>query len=220
MAKHNSPQKHGSVGNSTFQGGPYGLIERQRVEPRNPRTLAQQNIRSRVKSFAGKWRELSEAQRTGWRALASQRPTRLGGCQLYIGLNVVCANCGLPQLEAAPPPPVFGLVVATGLVADDTPTVRLTQMTATVAPERFIVDASPPLSAGILKVGRRWRQLTVVRGHAGPGVDLDMTAAYVARFGAPQAGQRLFVRLSAMSNGFRDAPVQFETIVAPHTGPQ
>ena len=101
-------------------------------------------------------------------------------------------------------------------MADDTPSVRLTQVSATLAPEAFIVEACAPLSAGILSPGHLFRQLLVVPGHAGAGADIDLTAAYVARFTAPAAGQRVFVRLAMMTQGFKDTPRQWDALVAPH----
>jgi hypothetical protein len=94
--------------------------------------------------------------------------------------------------------------------------VKLTGVTATVAPEAFVIDACPPVSQGIQSVKKQFRQLLVVPGHAGPGLDLDLTAVYTARFDVPRAGQRVFVRLSAMKDGFKDAPVQWNAIVAAH----
>jgi hypothetical protein len=133
---------------------------------------------------------------------------------VYSKVNITRVNCGLPALEWAPPPPAFGILICTGLVADDSPALKLTQVTATVAPDVFIVEASPPLSQGIQSPRHRFRQLTVAPGHAGPGADLDITAAYLARFGAPLAGEKVFVRLSAMKDGFKDTPLQLDAIVS------
>lgn len=215
MAKVDAPLKNGSVGLSTFLSTSHGLIERRRVlRPRNPRTLAQQTVRGMVGSFATEWRGLDDATRAGWRALASQLPGHLAGCHAFIKVNVTRAHCGLPHLTVAPVLPVFGRLLCTGLVADASPSLTLTGLSATVAPEVFIVEATPPLSAGISFVGRRWRYLSAVPGHGGAGADVELTGAYLVRFIAPKAGQRVFVRLSAMTNGIRAESVELNTLVA------
>jgi hypothetical protein len=67
--------------------------------------------------------------------------------------------------------------------------------------------------------GRRVReeilpQLLTVAGYGELAADLDLTAAYVKRFGAPQAGEKVFVRLRPVKNGFKGEPVQCVAIVA------
>jgi hypothetical protein len=220
MAKIIAPQKSGSVGTSTFQLTRQGLVERQRTIPLDPETPRQLTQRGRTAGVASQWRALTEAQRAGWRALGSQLPGQLSGYHAYLQVNVTRLAGGLLQLEAAPPLPSFGILVTTGLVADDTPRVKLLQVSATVAPERFLVEATPPLSAGLGCVKKLFRRVTSLPGHAGPGVDLDLTAAYLERFNAPQAGQRLWMRLVALTNGLKGTPVQLDVIVAPHGAPR
>lgn len=213
MAIISTQQKSGSVGPSTFVSSPYGLVERQRVVPCNPRTPAQEVHRGFVAAMASRWRELSAAQRAGWRALAAQLPGHLSGCNAYVKVNVTRLHCALATEDTAPPPPSFGILICTGLLAEAIPLVKLTGVTATVAPDAFVIEACKPLSPGVEYVEKRFRQVLVVPGHAGPGADIDLTAAYVARFGAPRVGRRLFVRLSAMKDGFKDRPVQVDAIV-------
>lgn len=214
MAKIIMAQKSGSVGTSTFHQTRQGLVERQRVVPLNPRTPAQERQRMLVAAVNDGWRDLTDAQRAGWRALAGQLPGQLSGCAAYQKVNVTRLACGQPTLADAPAPPSFGILVVTGLVAEDSPRLTLTGLTATVAPDAFIVEATRPLSAGIGYVERRFRRVTVLPGHAGPAVDLDLTAAYVARFHAPAAGKRIFVRLYALKDGFKSAPVRVSAMVA------
>lgn len=218
MAKVITQQKSGSVGPSTFQSSRNGLIERARVRPLNPRTLAQQNHRSIVASVSSGWRGLTDAGRAGWTALGSQLSEPLTGEQAYNKINILLAGCGLPTLAAAPPLPELGILVCTGLVAEDTPLVRLTQVSNTVAPDAYILEACPPLSPGITYVTKLFRRLAVLPGQGGLAADLDLTAAYTARFGAPAAGQRVVVRITAMKHGFKSAPLQFRTLVTAHGG--
>jgi hypothetical protein len=207
--------KSGSVGPSTFATSKrYGTVERARVKPRNPRTPAQQDHRTVVKATVRHWRELTEAERAGWRALGRQLPKELTGYTAYVSVNVTLQRWRLPRLEAAPPTPAFGTLSCTGLVVEDTPLVKVLGVSDTFAPDKFIVAASAPVSAGIADISRAFRELTIVDGHAGPAVDLDLTAVYVARFGVPPAGQRVVVRLIPVKDGFEGEPVECGAIAA------
>lgn len=206
--------KRGTLGPSVFLPSRYGVMQRQRVIPLNPKTLAQQNQRSIVAAVTSEWRGLTDSARAGWTALARQLPGKPTGFLTYVQLNTTLVKCGLPKLEAAPQPPAWGIPSCTGLVADDTPTLKLTQVNDTVAPDKFIVEASAPVSPGIQNLNSRFRRLTTVDGHAGPAADLDLTAAYTAQFGDLAAGQRVAVRLTAMKNGFKGVPLEFVAIVA------
>jgi hypothetical protein len=218
MAKITTQQKSGSVGPSTFQNGPYGLIERARVVPLNPKTLAQQTHRGIIAGVASKWRELTDEERAGWAVLGTQLPQPQAGQQTYVSFNATRASCGLPQVTAAPALPRLGILICTGLVVDDSSRVKLTQVSDTGDPDRFIVEACPPLSAGIQSFNKKFRWLVVVPGHGAPAADLDLTAAYTDRFGAPPASMRVVVRLTAMKGGLKGTSLVFRTLVAAHGG--
>jgi hypothetical protein len=206
--------KRGTVGASVFLQSRYGVMERQRVIPLNPKTLAQQNQRSVLAAVASEWRGLTDPVRANWEALAKAMPGKLTGFLAYVEINATLVKCGMPKLEVAPLRPAFGIPSCTGLVVDDTPGVKLTQVSDTVAPDKFIIEATAPVAPGIRNVNSRFRRLTVVAGHAGPAVDLDLTAAYSAQFGAPVAGQRVVVRLTPMKDGFKGIPLEFNALVA------
>jgi hypothetical protein len=217
MAKVTTVEKHGSVGPSVFQSSPYGTIERQRVKPRNPRTLRQQTHRQHLAAVSSLWGGLTEEQRVGWAALAAQLRGNLTGQHVHNRTNVILADCGQPGLAAAPAVPAFGPLTCAGLVVDDTPRVRLLQVGATSGAERLIVEACTPVGAGVQSVKHLFRYVTVVVAPAEGSVDLDLTAAYIERFCVPQAGQRVAVRLTAMKSGFRDtSSVRWSTLVAAH----
>jgi hypothetical protein len=114
----------------------------------------------------------------------------------------------------APPTPALGTLSCAGLVVEETPLVKLTGVSATFAPDQFLVEACAPVSAGVEYVKKSFRQLLTVAGYGELAADLDLTAAYVGRFGAPQAGEKVFVRLRPVKNGFKGEPVQCMAIVA------
>jgi hypothetical protein len=213
MAKALFVQKTGALGASVYQGGRYGTIERARVIPTNPQTNAQQNARSILAAVASEWRQLSDPVRTTWKALAAQLPGNLTGFQAYVQVNATLVTYGLPKLETPPDIPAFGIMSATGLTADDTPTLKLTQLVNTVAPDKFIIEATPALLQGQMPSEVDYRVLSVIAGHAAPAADADLTAAYTAKFGALTAGRRIGVRVFSMQDGFKGIPLAFQAIV-------
>jgi hypothetical protein len=193
--------------------------------PHNPRTLAQQTHRSYLASASARWRELTDPQRLAWRMLGSQLRGRLTGHQAYVKINTTLAQCGLAQVELPPDLRAFGILNCAGLLADDTPQIKLLQVHAEAIPgdglgsaDRLIIEATPPLSAGIRNAEGDYRQVAVVPGLTATPVDLDLTAAYLARFHLPQLGQRLFVRLTEVSRGFKGVTLQCDALVAHHAG--
>lgn len=212
MAKTLTEQRHGAIGPVVYQGGRYGTVARARVTPINPRTNAQQNARSILATVASEWRGLTDAQRESWKALASQMPGNKTGFQAYVEINATLVTCGLAKQEDPPLIPAFGIMGSTGLTVDDTPTITLLQLTNTVAPDKFLVEAAPPVSQGIDNVNASFRLIQVAAGHAAPAADLDLTAAYTAKFGAPVAGQRVTVRVTAMKDGFKGIPLAYSKI--------
>lgn len=207
-------QKKGSVGASTFMGGRHGTVERNRVFPTNPDTLPQQNVRGILSAVASEWRGLTDEGRAGWRALAAQMPGNLTGFQAYVQVNATLVNAGLPKQEDAPDLPAFGILTCTGLVADDTPALKLTQVADTVAPDKFIIQAIPAQTPGRTAFSSLWRNLKVVNGHAAPAADIDLAADYTAKFGALKAGQRIAIRILPLKGGFKGVAQQFQAMVA------
>ena len=206
-------QKSGAVGPTVYQGSRHGTVERIRTMPTNPNTRYQQNVRSVMAAVASEWRGLTDEVRAGWKALASQMPGNLTGFQAYVQINATLVNAGKPKLEEPPEIPAFGITTAPGLAADDAPSIKLNQLACTVAPDSFIIQAAPPLLAGRSSFGAAWRNLQVLPGHAAPAADVDLTAAYTARFGQLKAGQRIGVRVFAMKDGFKGVPLAFETLI-------
>jgi hypothetical protein len=216
MAKVITQQKHGSVGPSTFQSTRHGTIERQRVRPIDPKTARQLDHRGLVLAVARQWGHLTDEQRAGWTDLTGRLAGQLAGQQAYVKINVTLAKCGLPQLEVAPPIPALGVPTCAGLVVDDTPRVHLTQVSGVAGADKLLIDACAPLGQGVGYVKNLWRRLTAMTAPVGTPADLDLTATYVGRFSAPQAGQRVFVRLMAMKNGMKGTALQLSAIVTAH----
>ena len=90
MRESTNPQS-GILGTTVSMKTRYGQVRRQYVKPKNPRTQAQQRIRSNLGRVSARWRTLTEEQRTAWTLAAKEAHSRrrlgqsshLTGCQFF-----------------------------------------------------------------------------------------------------------------------------------------
>ena len=68
------------------------------------------------------------------------------------------------------------------------------------------------MSAGRAERHAKLRLLTVLAGCGTPAADVDLTAAYVGRFGRPLAGQQVVVRVTGIERGFRGVAMTYSQI--------
>jgi hypothetical protein len=197
----------------------YGLIRRTRVVPANPNTASQQAIRGYFTASARAYDTLTEAQQNAWIQAAGQyhsRPTLgqsgpLTGLQLYTKLNSVLLQFGQEQLDAPPAKPAFGPNAPVALVITNPGGVPAIKLTCPSSPgEGTIVRAGKPQRSGT----RSLPQMRVLGTCPAPVTgSSDITALYTAVYGAPVAGQRLFVQVNQMENGWQSLPTTFTALV-------
>ncbi len=216
----------GSQGDSTFSTGRAGDYIRRRVDPAQPRTEAQVGTRSNFSFLSARWRGLTEAQRAGWRNLATGitltdrygKPYKPSGQQLFVGANMTLTIAG-DQLDDAPGTstpasvPALGAVVAKrgAAAVNDVITVALDTI---AAGEIVAVLGTSQMSAGRGYISpSAFRFLT----HFNPGAAAarDIKAAYEARFGRPTIGQKIAVKVYKFTedNGIKSAEVVGTTTV-------
>jgi hypothetical protein len=75
----------------------------------------------------------------------------------------------------------LGTLTCAGLLVEETPLVKLMGVSATFAPDKFLVEACPTVSAGVDYVKKSFRQLLRVEGYAEPAADLDLTSDSVSQ---------------------------------------
>lgn len=197
---------------------------RTKVTPINRRTEAQQNARSVFGSSASAWRGLTEEQRAGWNAVTRDYPrtdvfgnTRyLSGQQLFVSLNNVRVAAGQGMLEDAPEP---GTVSTTGRLEFNMTRNGQGLTAAEVTPVDgsdngvgYLLFATPPMSAGISNPEGRFKMLTRSADAVTP---MAFLSEYVAAFGQPARGSKVFVELVPFntSTGQRGAPIRKEIVV-------
>jgi len=196
-----------------------GLIRRSWVVPANPRSAEQLVTRSRLAAAAQAYDTLTEAQQDAWIAAAAQEQSKptlgqsgpLTGLQLYTKLNAALAMVGEPAVVTPPEKPTFDANVAQSLELTNTAgTVAIKLVCAGSSDSFNLVRAAAPQNSGTrrpMSIRYLGEMPEVVAGKA------DITALYTAKFGAPVAGQRIFVQSNQLEAGWQDLPKAFTGIV-------
>ena len=218
MRELSNPQS-GTLGTTVSLKTRYGQVRRQYVKPRNPRSPAQMRIRSNLGRVAARWRALSDEQRGAWTIAARKARSRrrlgqsgyLTGCQFFIKINCARAAVGLSPLMDPPAAPDFDANPVSGLVITNTDGAIALKLKVSGTPDADIVVLGiGPRSAG---VSYAWNFVTLGLLPAPSRGLSDITDLYVARFGVPAAGMRVFIRTRQQINGWEDAPRQFSAVV-------
>jgi len=209
----------GSLAGQTASHNRFGQYMRTRAIPVNPNSVQQGVVRARFALAASVWRTLTDAQRAGWGSLGSvmQRTDSLGqaynltGEQAFVSVNAVQASAGNAQLTDAPAHFTPGAL----LTAVVTLTAAAFSIAYTTTPlaggARLFTFASPQRSAGRYQE-TDFRLLAV--SAAAAASPANVYAAYVARFGVPVVGNKVFLSLQVYGNGFLSAPTYASAVVA------
>jgi hypothetical protein len=153
--------------------------------------------------------KLTEPQRQRWGQAALTAPSHpslgqyshLSGQQLCVKINSTLRCVGQPPLEEPPAPVVFGPNPVGDLVIvnDEAGGVRLL-LSVGPAAEDIMLFGQAPCSAGRMK-HRRVNYLALLE--LATNGQCDITAPYVARFGQPRPGQKVFVVTCQQKNGWK-----------------
>ena len=199
---------------------PFGLCHRQFVVPANPQTQARQRMRGSFGRLSSAWGKLlTQAQRNAWDAAGPkvQSHKRLGqsgplsGQQHFQSINSARACIGLEPLWDPPAPVVFDpspigpLVITNG---DDGVRLML-EISGTITTD-IMVFGQAPCSAG-----RNKRRNVAYLGllPAIQGKMCEITALYVARYGEPKPGEKVFIVTCQQKDGWEGFELQTSEIV-------
>lgn len=201
--------KSGSQGNTTNSRGRSGQIQRQRSVPTNPNTAAQSAARSRLSTLSAGWRGLTDAQRANWNSFASSytmtnplgQSFHLTGHQAFIQINSVNLLNGDASLTVPPALPSFVAPTITTLTATaGTPALSMGG-TSPATGTKLMFFVSQQKSAGVSYMND-FRYLATFT--TATSSKFDITAAYVAKFGALIAGKKIFVQVVQSQAGAQD----------------
>lgn len=210
--------RSGSMNGDTFSRNRFGQYCRRRASPVQPRTPAQLNQRARMTTNAAAWRAITDAQRAGWLSLGLMisRTDSLG--QSY-DLNGFLAYCSVNnnRLDAGDAAVSDAPAVATPadlLTATITLTAAAFSVAYTATPlaaaNRLFIRASPQRSAGV-KFNADYRLIAVTAAAAAS--PSNIYAAYIAKFGVPIVGNRVFLSLQTYTLGFMGSPFGVSQVV-------
>lgn len=209
----------GSQAGITSSRNRFGQYRRTRATPVNPSSSKQGAVRARLAANAAAWRGLTGAQRAGWNDLGNSmtRTDSLGqtvtltGAQAYASVNNNNVAAGNAVVADAP--------------ALTTPSANLTVTITLTAAAFSVAYTATPLPAGARlftyvslqrSAGRSFesdfRLLQV--SAAAAASPADCFAAYVARFGVPVVGNRIFVKTRVYLAGFLSGPFTTSAVVA------
>jgi hypothetical protein len=182
-----------------------GAYFRTKVTPINPSTAAQQNARGILGSLSTQWSQLTEAERLSFNnAVADFATTDIfgdirnpSGINLFVKLNTNLINTGQGQITSAPAKEEF---LYSGIVSVDMDvslqTALVTLANTDNGGSKVLVLATPTLSNGTTFVKNRLR----VVASADIVVDeIDLTAGYLAKYGAFALGANIVVGFRIIS---------------------
>lgn len=219
MAKRQCDPTSGSIGLQVYVPSRNGQVVRIRAIPANPKSLEQIAIRAQLAGQSGAWRALTEIQRLAWQAAALNynSKSRLGqsgpltGEQLFVRINCNLVAMGETAVTAPPALPVFDTNVVQSLELLNPGGVVSIKLVCSGTSSAFnIVSATPPLSQGRMRaygMNELGELPEVVSTKA------NITTLYTAKFGAPVAGQKIFVRSHQMDSGWQDGGILLSGIV-------
>jgi len=216
-------EMRGKLNGSVFAKNRGGAYVRTKVTPVNPSTAAQTTVRAALTSFSQAWRNLTQAQRDAWNgAVSNFTGTDIfgdiktpSGINLYNKLNLNLANISEPSLLVPPTPGTVGYLSDLVLsIADGANTMTLAAtLNDLTAGQKIVVEATEQLSAGIENANSKFAKIAVLAGTSTS--PFNLYAAYEAKFGAPVAGKKIFVRVKAVeiASGVSGLPTSASAIV-------
>ena len=209
----------GSVAGTTHSRNRFGQYVRTRAIPVNPNTGFQGTVRGRLATNSAAWRAITAAQRAGWTDLAGgfTRTNSLGqtynmtGFMCYCscnGNNLAAGNAAVPDAPALVTPSTILTAVVTLTAAAFSIAYTPTPL---AAGQRLFTYVSLQRSAGRAFEGD-FRLLAI--SAAAAASPANVYAAYVARFGVPILGNRIFIACRVYQAGFLSGPLTLSQVVA------
>lgn len=215
------------LGGHVFSKNKAGSFVRRKVSPSQPHTPNQSTIRNGLTALSKAWGGvLTDLQRAAWSAFAQNNPTKdqfgstvqLTGEQTYVRVNNAILFVGAARIDD--PPLSLTVDSITGFApAAAAGAGTFSIATPTPHPEPattlYSIYVTRQLSPGVESLQSFYRHLMTFAGTAAAPFDIE--AAYVAKFGALEAGKRIGVgiRLIDTLTGAQSPLSTQSVIVAP-----
>ena len=208
------PPSSGSIAGTTSSHNRGGQYTRNRRKPVNivgtgRRAIVRGNFSTAAKAYAA----LTAAQQAAWLAYALNYPVvdalgqsiKLTGQQMYVAINAQLLNVGSVQSQVPPISNAVAQVLVTAASMTHLGVMTITLGATGPATDYICLSFSKPRSSGTGFCKTFWQQLVVPGNAAGAAT---YGAAYVAQFGLPAVGQRIFYRFTPVNQyGVAGTPV-------------
>jgi hypothetical protein len=214
----------GSIAGVTHSHNRAGQYTRNRRSPVQPIGSGRRaSVRAAFSAASSAWSALTGAQRAAWEGFAGSHPITdslgqsvvLTGHQMYVRVYSSQVNVGIaPDVL---PPAVLTLPDCSGAVLTASVASGLSTAGFSGTGDQKIAFAySPQFSAGRSYNKTFWQPPGVDGIADGDGTPFVLASAtYAAEFGTPVVGNRIFVRMTPVSeNGWNGTPVIISDIVA------
>lgn len=213
----------GKLSGSVFSRNGGGAYVRNKTKPFNEQSSSQTTVRANLASLAQAWQLLTAAQILAWNSFGANqiKTNRIGdksqqsGFNAYIEFNQRILNAGGTVISVPP-----GLVSVPPLTTISLTAVHAGATTLTFTPTPVAaglaikVQTTGNLSAGKSFVKNKFRTIEYVAAAAtSPAV---LTTAQNAKWGAPTAGSKIFVKCTVISiaTGYESLATQTSAVVS------
>jgi hypothetical protein len=212
----------GSIGGVTSSHNRAGQYKRARRAPVSPtRTPKQGYARARFGAASALWQSMTPALQAAWTAFAHAYPVVdalgqtvvLTGQQYFVGINAQLLACGQPTSTVVPVNTTLNPVNTPTIYADNSGTVICTVASVTVG-DFNKVSCSMPKSPGV-SFNAQFSQFAVL---SSTNLLFDISAAYVAQYGIPATGRKIFanfVEVNSAGMSANDNIISTVSVLAP-----
>lgn len=206
------------IGGHVLAKNKAGNYMRTKTTPVNPSTTFQTEVRSIFGDLASGWSSLTEAQRDSFNARVSEYAKtdifgdlrNPSGKTLYQQLNQNLRLSGQGVISTCPAPSATPFLEGLTATADVSGTTFSLEYDNNLVGYTVLIYSSGPVTQGTNFVKNKLRLIRYADGTNG-GVTAFWTQ-YVARFGAPVVGQKIFVATRTINTGGGASPLQ--TVIA------
>lgn len=199
----------GKLGGHVLSKSRSGATMRTRVTPANPQTSAQGDVRNMFAQVSRGWGGLTAAQREAFNSAVGDyaRTNVFGdsynpsGKNLYTQLNLNLLNVGAPQITAVPSTKRSLGVLLDAVhtsIADSEMDITFTISGFVTGDAYVVLEGTPPMSAGRYNFSGKYRKFHQMEYNAAPD-PIQIYADYVAKFGAPELGQKISIRAKVIT---------------------
>lgn len=213
----------GSIGGVTAARNKNGMYLRNRSTGINPQTPSQLGVRAVLTQLAQQWATLTAPQRLAWDSAVGSFATSssfgtshpLSGIALFVKCNSNILHAGGSVILVPPAAASEAAITALSLTSVHAGATTVTYTPTPIAANTaYQVRMTSNLSAGITFVKNHYRTIAYLApAAASPYV---ATTAWNAKFGAPVAGEQIWVSVKAIGllTGFVSTPIVASCIVS------